>query len=83
MAISLPNAENLPSGDLARTKNHEANDEWPAYIEIVAHFNHPDIAKRRKSVTISADHFFGRNGHNAPLSGDQILLIMDRLRRSK
>lgn len=78
MAINLPG--NLPAGDLARTVNHEADSEWPTLIEIVAYFG--DGRKKAKRVSISADQFFGRNGYNAPITGDQLILIMDRLRRS-
>jgi hypothetical protein len=80
MAISVP-GQNLPAGDLARTVNHEANDDWPTSIEIVAYYG-ADRRGKRKSVIVSADQFFGRNGYNAPLSGDQLILIMERLRRS-
>lgn len=80
MAIELPRSENLPSGDLARTVNHEANDDWPTFIEVVAYYG-PDRKGKRKAVTISADQFFGRNGHNAPMTGDQFLLIVDKLRK--
>lgn len=71
---------NLPSGDLARVINHEANDEWPTMIEIVAYFG--EGRTKAKRVTISSDQFFGRGGYNAPITGDQLLLIMNRLRRS-
>lgn len=78
MAISVPN-ENLPSGDLARTVNHEMDTSWPELIEIVAYFG-PGRTKR-KSVAISADQFFGRGGYNAPITMDQLLLIINRLRK--
>jgi hypothetical protein len=71
-----------PAGDLARTVNHEANDEWPTRIEIVAHW---DRKGKRKSASfeISADAFFGRNGNNAPMSGDALIQMIDNLRRQK
>ena len=81
MAINVPISENLPSGDLARVVSHEANDDWPTSIEMVAYYG-KDRKGKRKSVIISADQFFGRNGYNAPISGDQLILIMDRLRRA-
>ena len=79
MPLNLP-GENLPAGDLARTINHEASDEWPTLLEIVAYYG-KDRKGKRRSVTISADQFFGRNGHNAPLTGDQLFMIIDKLRR--
>lgn len=80
MAINLPSASNLPQGDLARVKSHEANSDWPTSIEIVAYFG--ENKRKRKAVVISADQFFGRAGYNAPLTGDQIIAMVDKLRRS-
>ena len=74
MAISQP------QGDLARVVNHESNSDWPVLIEIVAYFG--EKRTKRKAVAISADQFFGRNGYNAPITGDQLTLIINRLRRS-
>lgn len=74
MAISLP------AGDLARVKSVEANSDWPEMLEIVAYWG--PGRKRRKSIEISADEFFGRNGYNAPMTGDQIVSIINRMRRA-
>jgi hypothetical protein len=70
-----------PQGDLARAINHDANDDWPAVIEIVAYYGGFGRKGKRRSITISADQFFGRGGYNAPLTGDQIILMIDKLRR--
>jgi hypothetical protein len=80
MAINVP-GQNLAAGDLARVTSHEANDDWPTSIEIVAYYG-SDRRGKRKSVIVSADQFFGRNGYNAPMTGDQLILIMERLRRA-
>lgn len=69
------------SGELTRAVNHEANDDWPTSVEIVAYFG-PNRTKRR-SVIISADEFFGRGRFGAPLSGDQLIRIINDLRRKK
>jgi hypothetical protein len=75
--VNVPNG-NLPAGDLARAITHELNDSWPVSIEIVAYFG--ENKRKRKAVTISADEFFGRGGYGAPMSGDQIIGIIHRLR---
>ena len=80
MTINLPESNQL-AGDLARCKTLESNDEWPTFIEVVAYYG-KDRKGKRKAVTISADQFFGRNGYNAPMGAEQLLLIIDRLRRS-
>ena len=70
----------LPSGDLARCITHEANDDWPVTLEIVAYWRE-DRRGKRKSIEINADEFFGRNGHGAPMSGEALLSKVDQLRR--
>lgn len=77
----MPNVptSSLPQGDLARATTHEMNDDWPVSIEIVAYFG--ENRRRSKRVEISADEFFGRGGHHAPMTGDQIIGIINRLRR--
>ena len=79
MVVNLPNSQ--LQGDLARVKSVEMNDDWPELIEIVAYFG-PGRTKR-KAVAISADQFFGRgSGYNAPITADQLIYLINRLRRS-
>jgi hypothetical protein len=71
----------IHEGALATAKCHESNDDWPTLIEIVAYFG-PDGRKgRRRSIEIGADEFFGRGVHGAPMSGDQLITMVQRLRR--
>jgi hypothetical protein len=70
----------LPQGALATAKTHEASQEWPTLIEVVAYWG-TGRRGRRRSMTISADQFFGRGVHGAPMSGDQLVTMVDRLRR--
>lgn len=69
------------AGDLARVKSTESNDAWPSIIEIVAYWGPHGRKGRRRSIKIPADQFFGRGSYGAPLSGDQIIHIIDRLRK--
>jgi hypothetical protein len=71
-----------PVGDLARAFCHEANDDWPAGgLEIVAY---PDAARRKsRRIRITADQFFGRGGHGAPMGADQLFQMIERLRKAK
>lgn len=73
-------AIHMPQSDLARTITHEADESWPTMIEIVAYWGDGRKGKRR-SIEIPADQFFGRGAHGAPLSGDQLIATIDRLRR--
>ena len=70
---------NLPVGDLARCVTHEADDTWPTSLEIVAYYGR-DRKGKRKSIIISADEFFGRGGHGAPMSGDRLIHMINQLR---
>lgn len=71
----------MPAGDLARTTSHDPNDEWPTTLEIVAYFG--EGRRKRRSVEIDADQFFGRGQFGAPMSGEQLIGMVDRLRRQK
>jgi hypothetical protein len=75
------NPSNFP-GDLARCVTYEADDSWPTMIEIVAYFGKEGRKGKRRSVEISADQFFGRAGFGAPMTGEQIINMVERLRRS-
>lgn len=68
-------------GDLARCTTHEADDSWPTMIEIVAYFG--EGRKKRRSIEIPADEFFGRNGYGAPMGADQLFAMIDKLRRGR
>ncbi len=71
---------NMPCGDLARTITHEPEEEWPTLIEVVAYWG-PGRKGRRRSIEIPADQFFGRGGYGAPITGDQLIGMVERLRR--
>lgn len=66
--------------DTSRVKSTELENDWPTMIEVVAYFGKEGRKGRRKSIEISADQFFGRRGYGAPLSGDQLLGMIHRLR---
>lgn len=68
-------------GDLARATTHEADDSWPTVFEFVAYFGGEGRRGKRRSVTITADQYFGRGKFHAPMTGDQMLQIIESLRR--
>jgi len=70
----------IPQGDLARAVNHEMNTDWPFSVEIVVYHGSSRKGKSRR-VVITSDQFFGRGSYNAPMTGDQIIGIIDRMRR--
>lgn len=70
----------MTTGELARTKTHESDESWPTMIEVVAYWG-DGRRGRRRSIEIPADQFFGRGAFGAPLSGDQLVAMVQRLRR--
>ena len=80
MTINLPTAG--LSGDLARCVVDEPDSSWPTLIEIVAYFGPNGRKGKRRSIEIPADQFFGRGGYGAPISGEQIISMVERLRRA-
>lgn len=84
MAINVPTHHNHLAGDLARAKTIEADDSWPTIIEIVAYWSKDGSRNgKRRSIAISADEYFGRNGYNAPMTGEALQAKIDQLRRQK
>ena len=72
----------LPQGDLSRVISHDPENEWPDTIEIRARWKTAKGGNRYASIHITGDEFFGRTT-GAPLSGDQVIGIINRLRRQK
>lgn len=70
-------------GDLSKTTTLEADESWPALIEVVAYFGPEGRKGKRRSIEITGDAFFGRNGHGAPMSGEQVIAMVERLRRGR
>lgn len=70
-----------PQGDLARTRTIESNDDWPTLIEVVAYYGKEGRKGKRVSIEIPGDQFFGRGAYGAPISGEQLIAMVERLRR--
>lgn len=66
-----------PKSDTDRIPMHEPNKDYPDRVEIVLHW--PE--GRKTSHEITAAQFFGDKAHGAPISGDVLIAIIDRLRR--
>ena len=76
----MPRPESM--GDLSRVISHEADESWPLVIEVVAYWADKNGRKgRRRSIEIPADQFFGRGSYGAPLNGDQLIGMVQRLRK--
>ncbi len=76
----MPSGMQQPGGDLARCVTSEPDDSWPTMLEIVAYWGEGRKGKRR-SIKVSADQFFGRGGYGAPITGEQLINMIERLRK--
>jgi len=70
------------AGDLTRLQSHDADESWPTCIEITAIWSKDGSRRgRRRSIEINADQFFGRGAFGAPMSGEQLIAAVERLRK--
>jgi hypothetical protein len=84
-SVPTRQAYDYPEGDLSRTVSHEPNREWPHEIAIVATWASVDrrgkVRRRSRKVVITRDEFFGLRA-GAPMSGDQLIYAINRLRKA-
>lgn len=71
-----------PISDLFRSIQHNPDETWPETVKIQLCWR--DKSGRAKVATqiISAEQFFGKGQYGAPLSGDQIIQTIERMRRA-
>ena len=71
------------AGDLNRLISHDPDETWPTLIEIVTYYGPKDAPRkgRRRSIEIDADQFFGRGRFGAPMNGEQLIAMVERLRK--
>lgn len=72
----MKRAPNANQGDLSRAPSIEPNAEFPDYVEVRLVWG-----KKVRSHLIRADEFFGWGAYGAPMSGDVIIMHIDRMRR--
>ena len=71
-------AVKMPVSDLARACVVEPEDEWPDEMFIIAR-----CGDHTKRVPITKDHYYGVGSHGAPITGQWLLGVIDRLRQWK
>lgn len=71
-----------PISDTARTRNHEPDRVWPESVKIAVHWKNEAGRLFIKTETISADQFFGNSSFGAPLSGEALIQLIERMRRA-
>ena len=71
-----------PVSDLARSKQHEQDFTWPESVKLQIKWLDRNGRPVIRSHEIQADEFFGHGNYGAPLSGDQIISYIERMRRA-
>ncbi len=72
----------IPKSDLSRSVQHEQNRVWPHAVKIAVHWMDSEGKILVRTEVISAAQFFGEEGFGAPLTGDFIISLIDRMRRT-
>lgn len=68
----------MPPSDLSRAKTNEREQDWPDDLRIVAKWG-----QKTRTVVLTADEFFGRGIHGAPMTADSLFHRINTLRKSK
>jgi len=71
-----------PKSDLARSVQHEQDRVWPHAVKIAVHWMDSEGRVLIRTEVISASQFFGEGGFGAPLTGDFVISLIDRMRRA-
>lgn len=72
----------IPQSDLARSIQHNADESWPKSVKIQVRWDGPDGRPLIRTETISSDQFFGHGQYGAPLQGEAIVAMIERMRKA-
>ncbi len=75
-------AIDLPKSDLSRSVQHEDDRIWPHEVKIAVHWRDSLGRIYVKTEVISASQFFGIGTYGAPMTGDFVISLIDRMRRA-
>ena len=71
-----------PISDLARAKQHESDQSWPASVKIQLLWIDTKGRETTRTETISSDQFFGHGAFGAPIDGAFLVNAIERMRRA-
>lgn len=71
----------LPQSDISRSIQHNPEESWPESVQIRVCWNDSLGRPVFRTELISADQFFGRGSHGAPLEGAYLVNLIERMRR--
>ncbi len=74
-------AIDLPKSDLDRSKQHNPEQTWPYAVKIQVQWIDAQDRITVRTETISANQFFGTGSYGAPLEGQAIIQMIERMRR--
>ena len=70
-----------PISDLARAKQHNQDQSWPHEVKISVKWKDEQDRILVRSEVISANQFFGTGSFGAPLEGNALISMIERMRR--
>lgn len=71
----------IPEPETSRAQSSEPDQTWPEVVEVRLQWRLPSGRVMATIKQITADEFFGRGKHGAPLPGDALISMVERLRR--
>jgi hypothetical protein len=71
-----------PVSDTSRATMHEADRTWPHSVKIAVHWRDEFGRTTVRTEVISSEQFFGLGKFGAPLSGDHVISLIERMRRA-
>lgn len=70
-----------PVSDASRAKMHEPDQSWPdeVQLKVIWMVNGSPVVRTQ---IITADAFFGRGSHSAPIEGSALIGMIENMRRA-
>lgn len=75
-------AIDLPKSDLERSTQHNPQFKWPKTVKIQLQWEDSEGRVTVRTEVISANQFFGLGAYGAPLEGQAIIQMIERMRRA-
>lgn len=71
----------LPQSDTSRSIQHDPSQDWPTSVKIQVMWRDTNGRPLLRTEVITADAFFGRGKYGAPIEGQALLAMIERMRR--
>ena len=75
-------AIDIPKSDLERSVQNNPDHNWPKSVKIQLAWEDENGRVAVRTELISSDAFFGHGSHGAPMQGEAIIQMIERMRRA-